>query len=40
MESMPIFVNVKINVFESCGAIFGEFPKSSEMAAHYINAYI
>ena len=37
---MPIFVNVNMYVFSSCAAISGEFPKSSEMTAHNLNAYI
>ena len=39
-ESMTIFVNVNVYVSKSCAAISGEFLKSSEMAAHYLNAYI
>ena len=37
---MPIFVNANRYVSKSCAAIFGEFLKSSEMAAHNLDAYI
>ena len=39
-ESMPILANVNMYVFKSFAAISGELQKSSEMAAHNLNAYI